>query len=107
MHVDLDRQPRVQNHFDGGVEISQIFLAAVVMPGCIHHRLRVHAEPHMIEARRLDQRNVGRRGPGLRVFFRVSLRIINLREPGTQIDPVPNVRQTRRRNRGEWRTLRQ
>ena len=58
MHVDLDRETRVQNHFDRGVEIAEIFRAAVVATGGIHHRLRVHAKPHVIEAGRLDQSNV-------------------------------------------------
>ena len=51
MHVELNRQTRIQNHFDGSVEIAEIFRGAVVAPGGIHHRLRVHAEPHVIEAR--------------------------------------------------------
>ena len=60
MHVDLDRETRIQNHFDRGVEIAEIFRAAIVAPRGVHHGLRIHAEPHMIEAGGLDQRDVGR-----------------------------------------------
>ena len=101
MHVDLDGETRIQNHFDRSVEIAEIFRAAAVATCGVHHRLRIHAEPHVIEAGRLDQRDIGRGGPALKVLFRVSLGIVDLREPFAQIDAVANVRQARGRNRGQ------
>ena len=69
MHVDFHRQTRIENHFDGGIEIAEIFVAAAVAACSVHHRLRIHAEPHVVEPGRLDQRDVGGRGPVLKCSF--------------------------------------
>ena len=58
MHVDLDRQTRIQNHFDRSVEIAEIFRAAIAATGSIHDRLWIHAKAHVIKAGRLDQGDV-------------------------------------------------
>ena len=91
MHVELDGQARVENHLHRRVEIAEIFRAAVAATRGVHHRLRIHAEPHMIEPGGLDQRNVRRGGPGFEMFLGVSLGIVDLREPFAEIDAVANV----------------
>ena len=107
MHVDFDRQARVKNHLHRGVKIAKIFIAAACPPRGIHHRLRIHAEPHMVEAGGFDQCDVGRRAPGLKMFLRISSRIVNLREPLAQIDAMTQVCQARGGNRRERRSLSQ
>src|SRR5262249_1379686 len=56
-----------------------------------HHRRRIHAQPHMIESHRLDKSDVVVRDPGGKMFFGISLGIVNLREPLAQVDPAPQM----------------
>ena len=99
MHVEFDSQACVENHLHRRIEIAEIFRAAVPMPHGVHHRLRIDAEPHMIKPGGLDQRDVTGSSPGFKVFLRVSLGIVDLRKPLAEIDPMPNVREARSRNR--------
>jgi len=94
MYVEFDRESSVQDHLHRGIEIAEVVSGFAVLRR-VHHRLRIDAETHVIEPRRLDERDVGSRRPVLEMFFRVSLRVPHLREPLAQIDPVANVRQAR------------
>jgi hypothetical protein len=81
MHIQLDRQAGIKNRLDRCIEISKILSRPAATSSSVHHRLRIHAQPHMVESSRLDQRNIGSCGPTLKVFFRISPRVVHLREP--------------------------
>src|SRR5271170_1985908 len=87
MYVEFNGEARVENHFYRGIEGAEIFGGAAALV-CVHDGLRVYAEAHVVEAHRLDQRDVGSGGPGLEMFFRVTLRIVDLREPFAEINAV-------------------
>ena len=107
VHIELDRQAGIENHLHRRVEIPEIFRRAALPLRRVHQGLRVHAQPHMVESQRLDERDVGRGIPALKVFFRISLGIVNLREPLTQVDAAAKVRKARRGDARARRSLRQ
>src|SRR5215831_13927685 len=52
----------------------------------------------MIEPGRLDQHDIGGSSPVLKMFLRISLRIVDLRKPLAQINPAPQMSESRRGN---------
>src|ERR1700722_3966760 len=94
MHVELYGKARVEDHFYSRIERAEIFGSAAV-PARFHDGLRVYAEAYVVEAHGLDQCDVGGGGPVLEMFFRVSLGIVDLREPFAEINAVANVSEAR------------
>ena len=64
MHINLHGEAGIHNHLHGIVEIAEVFRRAVRVADCIHHRLRIYAQPDVIEPHGLDQGNVGSSVPG-------------------------------------------
>jgi hypothetical protein len=57
----------------------------------MEHRLRIDAEPDVIEAHLLDENDVGVGGPGFKVLFGVALRVEDLREPFAEVDAAAEM----------------
>ena len=89
VHVDDHRQSLIQNHLHRRIQISQVIRRNLVRLLASEHRLRIHAQPYVVKPHSLDQGDVLRGIPRFKMFFRVSLLVIHLREPFAQIDPVP------------------
>ena len=88
----------IQNHLQRVIQIAEIVGRQVVGHVVPHHRLGIHAEPHVIESHRLNQRYIIGSHPAYEMFFRVSLGIVNLRKPFAQVDAVSQMRCTALRN---------
>ena len=91
MNVNDNGQALIENHLYGGVEISQVIHGDSVGLPVPEHRLRIHAQPHMVESHRLDQRAILSGGPRFKMFFGVALLIVNLRKPLAQINSVAQM----------------
>src|SRR5882724_3752610 len=96
MDVNHNRKSMVENHLDCGIQRSEVLLlrAPTRKYGC-----RIHAQAHMVEAERRNQRYVpiGRvRGVVLLVIGRWWH---YLGKPLAEVDPAAQMRQARRRNR--------
>ena len=98
MNVNDNREPLLQDHLHRGIKPAQIVGWDFVGVAARHHGLRVHAEPHMIEAHGLDQRDVLGGSPAFEVFFAVTLGIVNLSEPMAGVDAVAQVSEPGRWN---------
>jgi hypothetical protein len=91
VHVENYGETLIENHFDGCVEISQVISGNSIRLVASKHRLRINAQPHVIETYGFDQRDVLRTVPGLEVFLRVALRVIDLRKPFAKINAVTQM----------------
>src|SRR5260370_41925153 len=57
MNVNDDGQATVEDHLHCAVEITQIIRRNPVGLPAPEHRLRIHAQPHVVESYRLDERD--------------------------------------------------
>ncbi len=88
VQINDHRQAVIQNHLYRVVEIRHVFLWNPVRLPSLEHRLRIHAQPHVVKSHRFDQRDILRRSPSLKMFLCIALRIVDLRKPLAQIDPM-------------------
>ncbi len=81
----------IEDHFYGGVEIGEIVGGNTVGFIVAEHRLGVHAQANVIEVHGFDEGDVLGGGPGFEVLFGVALRVVDLREPFTEVDAVAEM----------------
>ncbi len=91
MYIQNHVQVLRQNHLHRRIQIAQVLRVQIVSVIGLPKRLRVHAQSHMIESHSLDQREIFRRRPTLKMLLGVALWIGHLREPFAQIDPAPQM----------------
>src|SRR5258706_2634438 len=91
MHVNDDNQAVVKDYLYGRIQIAEIFRRKLLRLVHREHRLRVDAQAHVVEAHRLDQRNVVSRGPCFKVFTRVAALVPDLSEPLAEVDSATQV----------------
>jgi len=94
MQIDRYGHPLIQNHLHRSIEISKILCGNFAGPVVRHHGLRIHAEPHVIEPHRFDQRNIFRRGPCLKMVLRIPALVVNLSKPFAGVDAMPQPRRS-------------
>ena len=102
VQIEDDGKPLVEDHLHRGIEVREIFGREVVGMIGGEHGLRIHAQANVIESERLDERDVGCAGPGLKMLLGVSLAVVDLREPRTQVDPPLEMRPPRLSYCAEW-----
>src|SRR5438046_1524367 len=100
MHIQNNRKVLVQNHLHGRIQIAQIIRGNAISLVVNEHGLGIDREPNMVEIDRFDEGNILRRSPGVEMFFGVTLRVVDLREPVTEIDSVAEMLRASMRNGG-------
>ena len=91
MNVNNDGQSTVEDHLQRTVEIPQIIRRNSVGLSAPEHRLGIHAQPHVIESHRFNERDILRGIPRFKVFLGVALLVVNLRKPLAQINSMAQM----------------
>jgi len=92
LNVDFHSESLVEDHFQRGIEVTEVVGRNLVRLAGVKQRSRVQTKPNVVKIHRTDERQVLHCNRSFKMLFRVSSGVRKLREPIAQIHTVAQMR---------------